>query len=562
MDWRSYVPPMSARSRWFVAFTGLFVGTLAPIGAALASEAGPIPALVGSWESLAPRNAFQMRVTWNESLRRYEGALIVEGVASAAVGFPLGEVCWLATPAPDGSSAAVQEEWRSGANGMTTRSQWRQTSLVRLTPSELATSISQFRRVGSERPATGPSGLGGPTPPAAAPGGPAHVFLLGRQAPLVEPPAAGPENPAALPGVSDVLQKVTGRDPSDTVARQFAACKLLAEILNKVKYPTSEGRRAAQGLMRDYMNTQGLSRRQLGPAGQPIADAYVKNPFFRNHLVHVDFPAVGVYLDAQQKKVDDAMAAARAAQEAKNAAAAEEARRTAEEQAAKEQQELEATRGDRESVKRDIARAKNKGVDTTVFGIPLGEPLSLPPCGGSVDGMSLLTGIGSGAAKTCAGDVTGDLAGALLHGLARSIAGSNVPEATKYWRQTSIRLADDKCPDWVKVSGMCLVFATLEGGVVISAFVSTGDERLEDTIEGKLTAKYHKKPERPSATSCTSYGRKREADVREWNLPGLHVTYEAIQEDCVHGQITVETDTARAAFLKARREHEENEGKF
>ncbi len=528
-----------------------------------------MPALVGTWESLTPGNAFQMRVAWNERLRRYEGALVVEGRASANVGFPLGDVCWLATPGPNGSTLLVQEEWRWGANGRTTRVQWRQSSLRLLTPTEIATSISRFRRVDGAAPPLGiPAGPGGRPRPdlsgsSGAPSGTTARLPAARPGRLAEPPPAGPDNPAGLPGVGEVLEKVTGRDAMDTAARQFAACKLLAEILNKVRTPTPEGRHVASALMWDYSNTQGLARRQLGPVGQPVADGYVKDALFRQHLVNVDFPAVGHYLAEEEKKVEAAAAAARAAQEAKQAQAAEAARQAAEKQAEEERQEMEATRADRESVKHDVARAKEKGVDTTVFGVALGEPLSLPDCSGGLDGMSLLTGVGSGGAQTCKGDVTGDLAGALVGALAHAAAGSNVPEATKYWRQTSIRLADDKCPDWVKVSGTCLVFATLEGGTVISAFVNTGDERLQDTVEAKLTAKYHKKPERPSSATCTNqYGRKRQADDRVWNLPGLHVTYQALQEDCAHGQITVETDTAHAAIIKARRQHEEKEAKF
>src|SRR5450432_290749 len=64
----------------------------------LASNAPPGPAfLVGDWEA-AVRDGYVLRIAWNPQVGRYEGSLVGQSSSSYAVGFVLGEICWVASP--------------------------------------------------------------------------------------------------------------------------------------------------------------------------------------------------------------------------------------------------------------------------------------------------------------------------------------------------------------------------------------------------------------------------------------------------------------------------------
>jgi hypothetical protein len=280
-------------------------GTLGHARAADAS--GPAPLLVGTWEAQTNRNAYQIRVSWNPAAGRYEGRLVVQGYASRDVGFPLGELCWTATPTGNPATLGVLEEQRSGRGGRTTAMSWQHGVLYldRSTPAQLLTSSAVFRRVAEEpgrRPTTG------------------TLSILD-----------------AFPSADEVRQKITGRDPLDTAARQFAALKTLADILNGVPTRSQDDRRASMTIYSPYSNGQGLARRQFGPAGEALAQSYLHDERFTNQITHVVFPAVGKYVDAKNKAVAEARAEAQAEAEEKAAVlAAAKARAEAEEVAAAE----------------------------------------------------------------------------------------------------------------------------------------------------------------------------------------------------------------------------------
>jgi len=47
-----------------------------------------------------------------------------------------------------------------------------------------------------------------------------------------------------------------------------------------------------------------------------------------------------------------------------------------------------------------------------------------------------------------------------------------------------------------------------------------------------------------------------------WKPPGLHVTYNPLQEDCAHGRVSIETETSLRARLKARQQREDSQSKL
>lgn len=79
---------------------------------------------VGTWEAQVPDNRWQMKVTWNSQANRYEGTLTKQGQRSLYGGFSLGELCWTATVF-DEHTMNVQQKYRWGSNGVSTRFEWR-----------------------------------------------------------------------------------------------------------------------------------------------------------------------------------------------------------------------------------------------------------------------------------------------------------------------------------------------------------------------------------------------------------------------------------------------------
>jgi hypothetical protein len=183
-----------------------------------------------------------------------------------------------------------------------------------------------------------------------------------------------------------------------------------------------------------------------------------------------------------------------------------------------------------------------------------------------MDGVmaNALTGVAAGSDETCIGDTTADLAKVLAR-LAVGLSGASMaaPPATRHWKDVTIRLARNKCPDWVLAGGSCWVHATLQAGVVLSAYFATGDKRLADKIDRNLKNKYKASPVKEREMICTNdLGAKIQADIREWSLPGLHVTYKPLQEDCVHGEVVIQTKTARTLLHQAGKQREEAEPKL
>lgn len=179
-----------------------------------------------------------------------------------------------------------------------------------------------------------------------------------------------------------------------------------------------------------------------------------------------------------------------------------------------------------------IAKAKSAGVDTKVFGVPLGVPLQLPRCATAnerknarqeVDFLSAFRGVQTDATCQSEGSILAFM-GALLGG----------KPADRY-----IMLANDTCPDWA----YCEVAASLHDGnlVGVAVFIQKG---VGDDYMGKqLRAKYGKPSRTDGASYQNQYGASYHVEEMEWNLPGVHVIYSPGPTG--GGMLVVETETGR-----------------
>ncbi len=127
---------------------------------------GPNPQLLGTWEAQVPGNHWQINVAWNAKENRYEGHLSKQGVASQAVGFAMGELVWKATPS--GQQIVEEQEYRTGANGVSSGYSWRKGAVYKISNEEFTSSTARFIRVKSLTVAAATTNSGGSENPGAA----------------------------------------------------------------------------------------------------------------------------------------------------------------------------------------------------------------------------------------------------------------------------------------------------------------------------------------------------------------------------------------------------------
>lgn len=172
-----------------------------------------------------------------------------------------------------------------------------------------------------------------------------------------------------------------------------------------------------------------------------------------------------------------------------------------------------------------IAKAKASGVDTKVFGVPLGEPINLPRCATaneqkrelqSYDPYSGLPRPSKnldllGAFRGVQTSTTCQSEGSVMAFLGQLLGGK---PADRY-----IMLAKDSCPDWA----YCEVAATLHEGNLagVTVFVQKGAN--DEYVGKRLKAKYGKPTHKETTQYQNQYGARYEVDELEWELPGLYV---------------------------------------
>ncbi len=188
-----------------------------------------------------------------------------------------------------------------------------------------------------------------------------------------------------------------------------------------------------------------------------------------------------------------------------------------------------------------VAKAAKAKVDTTVFGIQLGDPLNLPACP--------MFQVGGAGMQTCYAsliDMVGDMA--------RQFGGaSTVPANVK-----TVYLGANECPSWVNE---CTLVVTLYDGKVGAVGVFTKGPSVDRKVREVLAEKYGKwKYSRPGTVTPSNADK---ADIQivsnYWELPGLFVQYQPIwfdedgnTPDIREGLIRVETETAAKLRASAK----------
>lgn len=172
-----------------------------------------------------------------------------------------------------------------------------------------------------------------------------------------------------------------------------------------------------------------------------------------------------------------------------------------------------------------IAKAKAAGLDTKVFGVPLGEPIKLPRCATAneqkreLQSYDPVTGLprpsknfdplsafrGVQTSVTCQSD------GAVMAFLGALTGGK---PADRY-----IMLAKGSCPEWA----YCEVAASLHQGNLAGIVVFIQQGASGDYMEKQLRTKYGKPTHREPVSYQNQYGATYQIENLEWNLPGLHV---------------------------------------
>jgi len=228
----------------------------------------------------------------------------------------------------------------------------------------------------------------------------------------------------------------------------------------------------------------------------------------------------------------------------------------------------------------DVAIAAKAGVDLSVFGIRLGEPLNLAVCpqqdhgglGVLQDTMQKLS------AAQRAGDTMEDgdpeplvdntcqprgfYASALLNRIQQG-GGGSVDGADYLLAQ----VPKDKCPAWLRAGRWrCTLKVAVKDGLVVESSFPVGGETWQSTIDTALMKKYAgRSADTSEVTSC----KRRElglvtqtAKVRAWSMPGLHVRFNPLGGYCASdntagtGWVSVElasfADERQAAEERAR----------
>lgn len=374
-----------------------------------------------------------------------------------------------------------------------------------------------------------------PRPAVAAPSAPAHTPWL-----------------EEMPAVDKVRAEIRGKDDQDTAARQAGAFYQLREMLGllagdrRFRNQLSEEERR---LMRMYAEADGATR---APIMERFDDAETK----RLGLNSPRAKFVGAYTGYQFDKglTDELLKRffspdfgriyrqAKAESDARTAAAKPTEQTICfpspcppnmkPKQAALPPEPEEPAKPDPA-----IAKAKAAGVDTKVFGVPLGEPLRLPACVSLREHAKSTDGLGAFGAglRGITTSTTCQSQGSMM-GLIGGLAGMTGMLSDRY-----ILLAENTCPPWA----YCEVVAFRHEGNLAGVTIMVQPGAREDQVGKQLRAKYGKPSRSESAQYQNEFGARYEVDELEWNLPGLHVQYTPGPQG--GGLVLVETETGRKA---------------
>jgi len=182
-----------------------------------------------------------------------------------------------------------------------------------------------------------------------------------------------------------------------------------------------------------------------------------------------------------------------------------------------------------------IAKAKAAKVDTSVFGLALGEPIQIATCKDTMTSVD---------PNNCIIDPNAESGFGLIDELTKMFGTLGGPADPNLM---SVQLNQAHCPSWL--SG-CSAAVEIHDGVIVSVTVKTQGRKVENSVNAELRAKYG--PPTRIAEGKITPDQGNAFDVRdpEWILPGVHVEYqlvihnEDVGVDTRFGWIRVMTEAA------------------
>jgi hypothetical protein len=191
-----------------------------------------------------------------------------------------------------------------------------------------------------------------------------------------------------------------------------------------------------------------------------------------------------------------------------------------------------------------------------VFGLQLGETLSLPACAPGVvnakDARSFeSTATGKAKAVIASCVQTGAPARALAQKMADA-EGKPVPSDLDF---ALVRLASDRCPDWV--SGSCTLGVALKAKVMVGVSLLTIENGAGAVIRA-LASKYAGRPSTIEPVACdvpasgATAASRRIGNDMSWKFADLLVSYWPVNGlNCGQGRILVQSATLTRALEEA-----------
>jgi hypothetical protein len=349
-----------------------------------------------------------------------------------------------------------------------------------------------------------------------------------------------PPHLSEMPTPQRVVAEITAADPKDAAARRMGVFQQLQDIIGEL----SNGRAALGRETPDEAQILGEYRIAHYEALKPYEDQANRDPGFLRSLQRLDndpglreeilkrffSPALRAQSQAISAQLTARLAALRqhapafggAPQAAPNRAAPNQAPPAAVPSAPQTPLPPDPS----------ILKAKAANVDTKVFGIQLGERLSLPTC-------SLFEMVGQ-PASTC---ISNDLTNALV---------DTVPNMGDQSFGGAIKLARQNCPSWMS---QCLVLAILDDGRLVGISAPTDGLEAENDAVRELRTKYGTRYGRQQRFNTrTDTGAKFETWDLDWTLPGLRVEYNVINGNVRRGLLIVETEEAHQRRMARIRE--------
>ncbi len=199
-----------------------------------------------------------------------------------------------------------------------------------------------------------------------------------------------------------------------------------------------------------------------------------------------------------------------------------------------------------------LRRARAASVDTTVFGLALGEPLRLPQC----PAQPLIGVFGAGVSTTC---IRSDKMTAGVESMIGSLESLGTRGTTAIPYDATILMPAAKCPSWVT---LCQYRVHLVDGRVVAVFMDTHGIAVQKDVAAALTQKYKGASKSGWKEWTNNAGKKLLGLEMSWNLPGLTVNFEGYvggSRDAT-GSLLIETDAitrARAQQEKAQQAEKE-----